>query len=162
MFKKVVFASVLGMICCSTGFSQSVTAASGGQFENSQGQVSFTLGEPVIETIGDASNTLTQGFHQSKLTVVGIYENLKEISVKIFPNPTSETANVQFEGLDAQDYELQLFDVNGSLVQIPTSQTASNLVQLKLNSMAAGTYFLQVKSKKNNDEVNAYRIIKSH
>ena len=52
--------------------AQEVVSAGGGDFTNSSLSVSWTIGEPITETYSVGSNILTQGFHQSKLSVIGI------------------------------------------------------------------------------------------
>jgi len=54
-------------------------------------EISWTIGEPVIETVSSGSSVLTQGFHQTKLTVTTIDELLfSDLELKVYPNPTSE------------------------------------------------------------------------
>jgi hypothetical protein len=53
--------------------SPEVVATAGDHFATSTAQLSWTLGEPVIETFTDAAATqLTQGFHQTNLMVVAV------------------------------------------------------------------------------------------
>ena len=54
--------------------AQELVSTAGSYGETSSGSLSWTIGEPVIETITNGTNTLTQGFQQSKLTVTAINE----------------------------------------------------------------------------------------
>ncbi|MCF8365211.1 MAG: T9SS type A sorting domain-containing protein [Bacteroidales bacterium] len=48
-----------------TGHAQQVVASAGGYFEGDNISLSWTLGEPVIETFSNSNITLTQGFQQT-------------------------------------------------------------------------------------------------
>ena len=51
---------------------QEVISSAGAAFENSTGSISFTMGECITSTLSTTSYILTQGFHQTKLTIVDI------------------------------------------------------------------------------------------
>ena len=54
--------------------SQEVKGTSGDYFQNAQASLSWTIGEPMTETYTTGTNILTQGFHQTGLTIVSIFE----------------------------------------------------------------------------------------
>ncbi len=54
----------LFMLLMASSYSQEVISTTGEHYENSNGSISWTIGEPVIETLGSNNNYLTQGFHQ--------------------------------------------------------------------------------------------------
>jgi hypothetical protein len=64
--KKVFFLPIFIVfaLIAFKGKTQQVISASGGHFENENISMSWTVGEPVIETFADADFILTQGFQQ--------------------------------------------------------------------------------------------------
>jgi len=64
----------------------------GEHFATAGAQLSWTLGEAVIETYAPGGGTaqLTQGFHQTQLTVVALNESVTVFPVLVYPNPTTD------------------------------------------------------------------------
>jgi len=133
--------------------AQEVVSSSGNYQETSNGSLSWTIGEPITETKSNG-NTLTQGFQQSRLTVTNISEiKPADISVSIFPNPTNEFITIKVS--EAQDYTVQLFNLNGQLL---TEQKSNNTEErIDMMPYTNGTYLLKFI---NNNETNTYQIIK--
>lgn len=61
---KTIILFTLFMILMISSYSQEVISTAGEHYENSNGSISWTIGEPVIETLESTNNYLTQGFHQ--------------------------------------------------------------------------------------------------
>ena len=79
--------------------SPEVVATSGEHFQNGTSQLSWTLGEVMIDTYSAGGTIVTQGFHQTQLTVTSIDEsNPFSLNVNVFPNPTSQFLNIGVEG----------------------------------------------------------------
>lgn len=132
--------------------------SSGGETQNVPGyEVSWTIGEPVIETISSGTNTLTQGFHQSKLLVTPVSELLlPEITIRVFPNPTSDFVTVQFNKI-MENSLLSLFDLSGK--KLENRQIASTLTQVDLKRYPNGSYILNL-TQKNNQLIQSFKIVK--
>ena len=78
---------------------QQVISSAGASATGAGVQLSWTVGEPVIETFTGASAILTQGFHQSKLTVTAIDPRIyPELELTVYPNPVSSSLRLQIEG----------------------------------------------------------------
>jgi len=65
-----------------------------------------------------------------------------EISVALYPNPTTGAATLDLRALPAGDYTVQVFEATGRLVQQATCQPGE--YRLPLGDLAAGTYFVKV------------------
>jgi hypothetical protein len=79
-------------------------------------------------------------------TTVGVEEVDKEISINIFPNPTSDILNIVAQDpLSVQSY--LLLDVTGK--QIMQGQLQRTQTQLDLSGVPGGVYFLQLNGEKN-------------
>ena len=144
----------------STVFGQtiqnSVISSTGGSSSTSNLKMDYTLGETVIETFSAGGNTLTQGFHQTNLTLVAI-ENVELFAeISIYPNPTSEFVNIDIPA-NYKLMEISMFDVTGKLLK--TQANASGLVTFNVNDLATGTYYFQVINPKNK-EFKTFKLVK--
>ena len=85
--------ALLVFFLCSISFcnAQEVISATGRSVENAGYQLSWTVGEPMVETFSSENSALTQGFHQSKLAVTAIDQlSIGNLKLKVYPNPFSK------------------------------------------------------------------------
>ncbi|MBN1820159.1 MAG: T9SS type A sorting domain-containing protein, partial [Prolixibacteraceae bacterium] len=126
--------------------AQEVVATGGEYFRNSENSVVFTIGEPVIETLVNSGNIMTQGFNQSKLLVTAVNEILFEgIQLKVFPNPVLTCLHLNIS--KAEDFQLtyRLVDIKGNLLSVKNIQTASEIIEMQ--HYKAGNYLLYISDK---------------
>ena len=153
MRKNTLFA---GLFLLSVALNaQEVISSQGDSYTNTSNTLDYTLGEPVIETVSDGTNDLTQGFHQTLLTIVGIEDLDVNFSVNIFPNPTAEIVNLNIEKFKGVTYHL--FTVEGKL--LAEAQLTEQLTTVNVGDYPKGTYLLTL-SEKENKKIKTYRIIK--
>ncbi|MBI1288667.1 MAG: T9SS type A sorting domain-containing protein [Flavobacteriales bacterium] len=124
---------------------QQVIASAGEHFDNGTTQLSWTLGEVMIDTYDNGTNILTQGFHQTELTVTAIEETLANIRMNLYPNPTSEFLNIDL-GNNDKDINLQLFDMSGKLIHQAVIYAYQNRFVLPMNEVATGKYLVQMRT----------------
>lgn len=122
-----------------------VIASAGEHFDNGSVQLSWTLGEVVIDTYDNGTNILTQGFHQTELTVTAIDETIANVRLNMYPNPTSELLNIEL-GNNESDINLQLFDMSGKLVHQVKIEAYQTKYVLPMNLVATGNYLVQMQS----------------
>ncbi len=75
--------------------------------------------------------------------------------IKLFPNPTVDMVNIQMPSSYVGKVNLMLYNSNGALISV-TKPTTTNL-RLNVQSLAAGTYFIQLVDGKN---VKVYPFVK--
>lgn len=117
--------------------------SSGGETQTAAGtEVSWTIGEPVTETVSAATIVLTQGFQQSGLVVTAVSDPVSaEFDVQVFPNPTSEFVTIQLNTFKkVKDYGL--FDETGRLLENKIILSEATKVDFK--NRPAGTYFMKI------------------
>ncbi|MEN8118486.1 MAG: T9SS type A sorting domain-containing protein [Bacteroidota bacterium] len=137
--------------------AQEVISTAGKTQTASGYEISWTIGEPVIETVTDGTNTLTQGFHQSKLTVTAINEfPVSEIGLKVYPNPTENFVHIQFSEL-IEDVHYALYNNAGSLIENNTIR--STKTKLNLKQYVSGQYILKL-TRDTNQPLQTFKIIK--
>lgn len=134
--------------------AQEVVSTQGDTYENTKGNISFTVGEVVINTVGNGTNDLTQGFHQSKWDVVGIEDHTPAFEVLIYPNPTKDILNIS--AADYQDVVYHLYDGSGKVVLQNALQ--SNLTSVQVREVAAGNYTLVLSNA--TARLKTFRLIK--
>lgn len=137
--------AVLPFMGMAQSIEPQVIASAGEHFDNGTTQLSWTLGEVVIDTYDNGTNILTQGFHQTELTVTSIEEVLSNISLNMYPNPTSELLNIEL-GNNEADINLQLFDMGGKLVYSDKIEAYQTKFVLPMNTVATGNYLVQMQS----------------
>ena len=64
--------------------------------------------------------------------------------IKIFPNPASETVNLEIEIQDGQKVNVEIFDLNGKLVIAKQLEPQQRLYMLDTHSLLEGVYLLRL------------------
>jgi len=137
--------------------AQEVVSTAGSYGETTSGSLSWTVGEPVIETITDGTNTLTQGFQQSKLTVTAINDlEVSGIELSVYPNPTNSFLSIEVKADKQRDLLLCLFDINGRLIL--QKKMEGNKQTINMQNYKPAIYILKV--TEGNKEINTYQIVK--
>lgn len=135
--------------------AQDLISTGGDFFQMPSGSISFTIGEPIIETVGNEHHIITQGFQQSTREITTGFDDLSDLSINVFPNPTTDIINIELS--EQRSLEYQLFDLNGVLLQedkISWIQTTISLVNyapsvyiLKLGENNVGSKTFQIVKK---------------
>ena len=121
-----------------------VLAPAGDHFSTPAGQLSYTLGELLIETATAGQNIITEGFHQPDLLITVVPANDIVISSTIFPNPASQFFNIQIVG-GTLAVELSVFDPQGKLFLQQRVQTDVT-EQVDISTWPVGLYFIRINS----------------
>jgi uncharacterized membrane protein len=69
--------------------------------------------------------------------------------MKIFPNPTAETATVQFELETSSNVTIKLYNVQGKEIATGLNEilnAGTQQVQINVSNVEAGLYFVKVSS----------------
>lgn len=138
--------------------SQEIISSSGIIFSNDNRQISWTLGEPVIETTSGGNTRLTQGFHQTNLVITAINE-VPEIGVNVsaYPNPTSNYINVEVKNRQGKKLDCILYNVDGK--ELFVHQLESDISRIPMQHYIPATYFLKISA--NNTLVKTFKIVKN-
>ena len=132
---------ILAITAMAQTYAQSTLSASADYKETPTMSLSWTIGEPVTETVSDGTNMLTQGFHQSKLTVTAIKTQTANEVFYLYPNPTQELINISGISMGSK---FVIYDISGKVVSNGILQTNS----INLSSLNAGIYIVEMKSQK--------------
>lgn len=119
-------------------------------------------------SVGVGSQTLTYSYTDSNgcsntapVTVVvnacvGITETAGFEGLRVFPNPTSGTVNIQLGGIYNR-IEYRLANLDGKLIR-SEQVTKTEQLQLSTDDLAAGVYFLTIKA---DDQVKTVKLVKN-
>lgn len=137
--------------------SPQVISSAGGHLVGTDVQMSWTLGELSVETIESGSVILTQGFHQSNLMITAWEDLAKDISVDIYPNPTSDWINIELQA--SSDIQVKLLDAMGRSV-VSKLALVEGANQLNLSGATPGLYFLQLIDQ-DQQTLKTFKIVKT-
>jgi hypothetical protein len=144
----------------SQNVSQNVISNAGNYYNSADFSVSWTVGQPVINTLESNNIIVTQGFQQSKFSISKIEENISNFDVKIFPNPASDFINVIVNTENNISLLLKILDINGHVVrQAKTGNNKESTINIK--KLPESIYFIKVINKTDNT-YNVYKLVKKN
>jgi hypothetical protein len=130
----------------------------------SNGSLSFTVGELVVLTQTDADgNTLGGGFTNGaagSTTVTAVSTpDAAQLMVNVYPNPTADMVTVHVQHSTVASYTLHLTDLGGKLVYTARHAGVSGRINLPMQSYPAGTYLLTLLGM-DGSAMGSYRIVR--
>ena len=128
---------------------QNVIGNSGDYYQNTQGSLTWTLGELMTQTFKNGDNTLTQGFNQSNLTVTSISKADFDFNIKVYPNPVTDILIIES---DSQSLKYYLYNLIGEIISVGSLNNNREIVDF--TSLPSGIYILQI------GDVKTHKIIK--
>ena len=134
--------------CLGQDTSPHVLATSGGESSSPTSKMSWTIGEPVIETVSASGSTLTQGFQQPWVDIsIDVSENADTApDITVYPNPTRHFLNVVYEEAPLGDrYELR--NALGQLVM--QDRVQGSTTELDMTTVSSGSYYLRLLDHEN-------------
>ena len=157
----ILISLFLGLALNAQQIKQEVIASAGGynKSQDNSISISWTLGETIIPTFTSQDGTLilTHGFQQ-KLIITTVEENLEDlVDVTIYPNPTSEMINIQFQTSPDKEILVYLLDGSGKLVKTDRIDVAMMNKTINMQDLPAGLYYLRLTKGK---LVNVYKVVK--
>lgn len=157
--KRILLAGVVisSVAAYSQTASPEVISTAGNHFDNGTIQVSWTMGEPIIQTLSNGTTEVTQGFHQTNLSAVSVMDIEAWIAFDAFPNPVINSLTVEVDQ-DAMGLDLTLIAPDG---RIAFTQKINEMSQtIDFTEYASGTYFLNL--SKEGKMIKTFKIQKTH
>ncbi len=140
--------------------AQESVNASGGNASGSGGSTSYSVGQVVYTTNTGTNGTVAQGVQQPlEISVVTGLEEAKGInlSVKAYPNPTTDYLTLSVDNFETSNLSYQLFDMSGKLLK--SEKIVGNQTSIIMSNFVPATYFVKVIVE--NKEVKTFKIIKT-
>ncbi|WP_178987858.1 T9SS type A sorting domain-containing protein [Winogradskyella schleiferi] len=124
----------------SSGSSQEVVTAKGTY------KISQSIGQSsVIGTHTKNGYYLRQGYQQPSVNVKTFEELNYQLEAKVYPNPFVNDIIIEFSTKISKDIAISILDVNGRIIHSQIFLPSQEL-ELQINDVANGTYFLKVVS----------------
>lgn len=155
---KVLFnVLVLGLCSISPLFSQVAVNASGGGSKTIDGSIEYSIGNVFYTSVTTNAGSIAEGVqHTYDITTVGIQEQDLNISLSVFPNPTTDLLNLSTCFI-AKGYSFQLIDLLGNQLEIQPIESNQSIISMI--SYNTGTYILNINSE-DNKVLKSFKIIK--
>ncbi len=159
---------VLFFLCFNAVYAQnlltpSVISSAGGVGQYSAIQLEWTLGETAIGTVSETSRMYTVGFNQPIIVQQNLLsKNINNGSlVKVFPNPVKDILTVQIQLVHSNTAKIILSDIFGETMTERSVKTSLTTINIPLQNLIAGIYFLRVLDL-NGNQLSNYKIIKAN
>jgi len=138
--------------------SHQVLSASGGDAMGSGGSVAYSVGQIVYTAHLGTTGSVAQGVEQAyEIYSVGIKETALNISLSIFPNPTSDFLTLKVEDYNNETLNFDLLDEQGKLIL--SEQITNQETQVAMSTLARGSYFINI--VQTNKKIQTFKIIKN-
>ena len=131
--------------------AQEIVSTQGTSYSNGTTNLSYTIGEVIIET----APSLTQGFHQTSWNFAGIESHDTDFQAQVFPNPITDELTVETDAYQGSSF--RLYDEQGRLILVNTLQETTT--KINTQQLAAGQYSLQL--LKNNTPLKTFKLVKA-
>ncbi len=136
--------------------------SSGTSVTQSNGSLSYTVGELVVLSMSDSDgNTLGGGFTSgAAISTASIQEpDVAVIDVTVYPNPTTDLITVAIQETKLSTIEIEITDLNGKVISTEKYSGFSTKIGINSSFWENGTYFLTLKDERNS-VLGIYKIIK--
>jgi len=164
---KLKFLCIVGIIAtCQLitidSSAQQTLNVSGGDYTNTNGSVSFTIGQIDYKAHYSNSGTISEGIQQPyEIFEVSIsdYEGVV-MDCNVYPNPTEDLLQLQitnYEWQETFDLKWSVLDMSGKLIL--QHEVVSDHTEISMKNLSKGVYFLNV--SKDNKLAKAFKIIKN-
>ena len=153
-----VFLAFLFSFSMKAQTSHQVLSASGGDATGSGGSIAYSVGQIVYTTSTGTTGSVAQGVEQAyEIYSVGITETALNISLSVFPNPTSDFLTLKVENYNNEALSYNLIDEQGKLIL--SEQITNQETLVAMSTLARGSYFINI--VQTNKKIQTFKIIKN-
>ena len=147
-----------GLLCAGFLQAQDSANSSGGNATGSGGNIAYSIGQVVYTTNTGSNGSVSQGVQQAyEIFTVEIKETTLNVSLNIFPNPTTENLTLQISDINKEKLSYKIYDMQGKILN--NSQITAQQTQINMNGLPAATYFINVVNQENKI-VQSFKITK--
>ncbi len=139
--------------------AQNTVLSSGGDINNTNGSISFSIGQTIQETLNNTDGSVIQGiqfyFDDTTLKVIDLENN---VSISTYPNPTTSVLNVKLQDSNENLLSFSMYDLNGRLVK--RGKLSNQLSKINIQNLEAAAYLLKIYNPKS-QLIKTFKIIKN-
>ncbi len=138
--------------------AQQNTVASGGDYNGSNGTVSFSIGQIDYLNITNANGNVNQGVQQPyQILDNSVNQSDLNVNITIGPNPSSNELTVVADFTNMKDVSGYITEQNGKILK--KKQILNINPSFDLKDLSSGTYFLII--EQNDQILKSFKIIKN-
>lgn len=140
--------------------TQEVKASSGDFYQQINGSMQVTMGEPLTETYNNSSVKLYQGFEQGSYSIVSVEElsTIENLTINLFPNPSNGLFKVDIKSDNITTFIIDVKDALGKTI-INKTIKANEIETIDLTAFAGSIYNLSISNSDKNYN-KTFKIIK--
>ena len=146
----------------SFAYAQADIVPAGGDVSNSNGSVSYTVGQVAIQFVSDGTHSVLEGVQQPyEIQTIGVddYPGITMEAI-VYPNPTNDCVQLSIRNYDlpADGLTVQLYDADGRLLEVFT--VSGPETRFDLSRYPSAAYQLRVHDGRR--LLKTFKIIKNH
>lgn len=155
---KIILLSLTWLSFQTTGTAQESLNASGGDITTSSGSVSYSIGQLFYNTYSNDYASVQQGVQQAfEIYTLGTEELAQSISMRVYPNPTTNSLSLKIEDYQQEKMNYQIYDLNGR--KVGQGKVTSKETDINMSDFASATYLIYVLDQDNKTN-QKFKIIK--
>jgi hypothetical protein len=146
------------LAACAETNCQVLNSSGGGNATGSGGSAGYTIGQIILSSGTETSNSISQGFQQPyEILIVGIREFTgQRLECSLYPNPATDYIRLKVEAYEGGELSYMLCDMGGLI--LINSRLEGNEVMIPMQSQKPGTYLLKLSNGK--QDLKIFKIIK--
>lgn len=131
--------------------TQEVKASSGDFYQQINGSMQVTMGEPLTETYINPSAKLYQGFEQGSYSIVSVEEltKIENLNVNLFPNPSNGIFKIDIKSDDIINFIIDIKDALGKSF-INKTVKSNEIETIDLTVFASSIYYVSISNSDKN------------
>ncbi len=138
--------------------AQNATVSAGSNASSTEGNVSFSVGQPFYTTNTGSNGSVAQGVQQpfEIQTVLGTELFSIQLKMLAYPNPTTDVLNLSIDESELSGMSYALVDFNGRVIK--SSVISNQSTTISMAEYQKAIYILNV--TQNNTIIKTFKIIK--
>src|SRR5690606_8206296 len=81
------------------------------------------------------------------ISTVNVIEKSELERILIYPNPTTSTLRVDFENVQAMEYTITLYSIDGTMVHHSSIEAINHKIDVDLSNLRSGVYVVRLASE---------------
>jgi hypothetical protein len=140
--------------------AQDAIVSSGGNIFNSEGKVSYSIGQTFYSSHEGFNISITEGLQQPyeiSIETSSINTSSINLDISTYPNPTTDFLILKIGDFENDNLSFQLFDVNGK--NRVSSKISSNEITINMSDYLPGPYYIKVINY--DIEIKVFKVVKN-
>lgn len=132
-----------------TFMCRDVVSSAGAYASGADKHFEFTIGEPVIQSLGNSFVSLSQGFTQPEVCPLVLVDNHEPVRIHdliLYPNPVDAVLHLRLDEAQFPEIQFELFDAAGRQVGHTPFVRSNGELSLDCTALGSGAYFLVILS----------------